>query len=514
MTTEMLKIDLPKNQSSIIKVMGVGGGGGNAVNHMFKQGIKGVDFIVCNTDSQHLVISPVPNKIQLGVQLTQGLGAGSIPQVGRDAALEDIEKVKEILSTNTRMLFITAGMGGGTGTGAAPVIAAAAKEMGILTVGIVTMPFSFEGKKRLDQADAGIQELKEHLDTLLLISNDKLRACYSDLTWSESFAKADDVLTTAAKGIAEIITKTGRINVDFADIKTVMTKSGAALMGNGAAEGPDRAVNAVVMALASPLLNDTSIKGAKNVLLNITSGVEEIRMDEISAIADHIQNEAGSNVEIIWGLVNDESLGNKINITLLATGFDHKKTELVEFQPAYKMANLEAQAPKKTNVYDPYGADNPAHQVSNTLKTVDEPKIAPKSAPISDPGETTFSVRVLPGSPKAPGNEPKDQGVSRIRKQEPTLFPSLGLEPDSTDDIQAEKKKERDELLKALSQKIKTAEGWKALEEVPAYMRREVQLVNTPHSSESQISRLSLNQDGDRPAQIKSNNSFLHDNVD
>jgi len=510
----MLKIDLPKNQSSIIKVMGVGGGGGNAVNHMFKQGIKGVDFIVCNTDSQHLIMSPVPNKIQLGVNLTQGLGAGSIPQIGREAALEDIERVKEFLNTNTRMLFITAGMGGGTGTGAAPVIAAAAKEMGILTVGIVTMPFAFEGKKRLNQADAGIQELKEHLDTLLMISNDKLSVCYSSLSYSESFAKADDVLTTAAKGIAEIITQTGRINVDFADIKTVMTKSGAALMGSGVAEGPDRAVNAVMKALASPLLNDTNIKGAKNILLNITSGVEEILMDEISIIAEYIQNEAGSNADIIWGLVNDESLGNKIYITLLATGFDHKKTELIEFQPAYKLADIKTQVPKKTNVYDPYGTVPSIHQTSNTLKTADEPKIAPKSAPIFDSDEKTFSMRVLPGSPKAPGSESKDLGVRRIRKQEHTLFPNLGFEPDSTDDIQAEKKKERDERQKVLNQKIKTPEGLKAVEEEPAYKRREVQLVNTPHSSESQISRLSLNQDGDRPAQIKSNNSFLHDNVD
>ena len=510
----MLKIDLPKNQSSIIKVMGVGGGGGNAVNHMFKQGIKGVDFIVCNTDSQHLIISPVPNKIQLGVNLTQGLGAGSIPQVGRDAALEDIDRVKEILNTNTRMLFITAGMGGGTGTGAAPVIAAAAKEMGILTVGIVTMPFSFEGRKRLDQADAGIHELKEHLDTLLLISNDKLRACYSDLTWSESFAKADDVLTTAAKGIAEIITQTGRINVDFADIKTVMTKSGAALMGNGSAEGPERALNAVAKALASPLLNDTSIYGAKNVLLNITSGVEEILMDEISIIADYIQNEAGSNANIIWGLVNDESLGNKISITLLATGFDHKKTELVEFQPAYKMVDNETQVPRKTNVYDLYEADQSKNQSSNTLKPAVEPKIAPQSAPISDPDETSITARVLPGSSKAPGRESKDQVVTRIRKPEPTLFPGLDYEPEAADDMQAAKKKERNELLKAMSQKIKSPLGLQELEEEPAFVRRSVQLVNTPHSSESQISRLSLNQDGDRPAQIKSNNSFLHDNVD
>jgi cell division protein FtsZ len=305
MTTDMIKFDLPKNQSSIIKVLGVGGGGSNAVNHMFSQGIEGVDFIVCNTDSQALEMSPVPNKMQLGINLTDGRGAGSIPEVGRNAAIEDLDRIRDILEKKTKMLFITAGMGGGTGTGAAPIIAKASKELGILTVGIVTIPFAFEGRKRRQQAEEGIKDMKKCVDTLLVICNDRLRELYGNLSVSEAFGKADNVLTTAAKGIAEIITLTGNINVDFADVKTVMSNSGVAIMGSGSAEGENRATKAVEEALSSPLLNDNQIRGAKNILLNITSGKEEILMDEITEITDYIQQEAGSTAEIIWGLGND-----------------------------------------------------------------------------------------------------------------------------------------------------------------------------------------------------------------
>jgi cell division protein FtsZ len=320
---EMLKFDLPKNQSSIIKVLGVGGGGSNAVSHMFEQGIQGVDFIICNTDAQSLEISPIPTKIQLG---SKGLGAGSIPEVGRDAAVENIEDLKRILEKNTKMLFITAGMGGGTGTGAAPIIAQAAKELDILTVGIVTIPFAFEGRKRKMQAEAGIKELRNYVDSLLIICNDKLREVYGDLKLSDAFERADNILTVAAKGIAEIITVTGYINVDFEDVKTVMKDSGTAIMGSATAEGENRSLKAVEEALSSPLLNDNQIKGSGNILLYIASGDEEITMDEVTEITDYIQQEAGQNAEIIWGNGKDASLGNKISITLVATGFNTDRT--------------------------------------------------------------------------------------------------------------------------------------------------------------------------------------------
>ena len=317
----MMQFNLPKEQSSIIKVIGVGGGGSNAVNHMYRQGITGVDFLICNTDQQALDISPVPNKIQLGTCLTDGRGAGSLPNVGQNAALENIEEIRAILSKNTRMVFITAGMGGGTGTGAAPVIAQIAKEMGILTVGIVTYPFLFEGRKRAKQAEEGIAELRRNVDTLLVVCNDKLREIYGNLSLSEAFGKADDILTTAAKGIAEIITVTGYINVDFEDVRTVMRDSGAAIMGSAKASGENRAMVAVQNALASPLLNDNNIKGANYILLNITSGAKDVTMDEIAEITDYIQDEAGSTAEIIWGTGVDDTLGDNVSVTLIATGF-------------------------------------------------------------------------------------------------------------------------------------------------------------------------------------------------
>jgi cell division protein FtsZ len=317
-----MKFELPKDNSSIIKVIGVGGGGSNAVNHMYRQGIKGVDFIVCNTDLQALDISPVPMKIQLGIDSTEGRGAGSIPEVGKNAAIENLEELREILSNNTKMLFVTAGMGGGTGTGAAPVIASLAKEMGILTVGIVTVPFVFEGRKRRQQADDGIERMRQSVDTLLIINNDKLREMFGNLTLGNAFSQADDVLTTAAKGIAEVISVTGAINVDFNDVNTVMRDSGYAIMGSAQAEGEDRAITAVQKALSSPLLNDNNIAGAKYVLLNITYGDNEVLMDEIADITDYIQDEAGSTADVIWGHGYDETMGNKISVTIIATGFN------------------------------------------------------------------------------------------------------------------------------------------------------------------------------------------------
>ena len=317
-----MKFDLPKENTNIIKVLGVGGGGSNAVNHMFRQGINGVDFLVCNTDQQALDVSPVPIKVQLGSTLTEGRGAGSIAEVGKNAAIETMDDIKDIISKNTKMVFITAGMGGGTGTGAAPVIAKAAREMGVLTVGIVTMPFFFEGKKRRQQAEQGIEDIRENVDTLLIINNEKLREMCGNLPIAQAFAMADDVLTTAAKGIAEIITRTGYINVDFEDVRTVMRDSGVAIMGSASAEGEDRAIKAVEKALASPLLNDNNIEGARYVLLNIAFGNKEVLMDEISDVTDYIQAEAGASADVIWGYGLDETLGDALSVTIIATGFN------------------------------------------------------------------------------------------------------------------------------------------------------------------------------------------------
>ena len=329
-----ISFDLPKNQSNVIKVIGVGGGGSNAINHMFKQGIKGVDFIVCNTDSQALQNSPVPNKIQLGVDLTEGLGAGANPEVGQQSALESIEDIEKMLDTNTKMIFITAGMGGGTGTGAAPVIAQLAKERDILTVGIVTIPFQFEGKVRSEQALAGVERLRKQVDSLIVINNNKLREVYGNLGFKAGFSKADEVLATASRGIAEVITHHYTQNIDLKDAKTVLSNSGTAIMGSAIASGDNRAKDAIIDALDSPLLNDNKISGAKNVLLLIVSGTSEITIDEIGEINDHIQAEAGYNANIIMGVGEDESLGDSVAVTIIATGFNvEQQNEIVNTEP-------------------------------------------------------------------------------------------------------------------------------------------------------------------------------------
>ncbi|MDQ2753883.1 MAG: cell division protein FtsZ [Bacteroidota bacterium] len=322
----MIHFDLPKEQSSILKVIGVGGGGSNAVNHMFSQNIEGVNFIICNTDAQAIATSLVPNKVQLGPHLTQGLGAGANPAIGREATEESLEEIKRILEVNTKMAFITAGMGGGTGTGGAPIIAKICKDLGILTVGIVTTPFAYEGKKRIAQAEDGISKLKDHVDTLLVISNDKMRHQFGNLTMKAAFAKADNVLATAAKCITDVINSTGQINVDFADVCTVMRKGGVAILGSAACEGENRAQMAIEQALNSPLLNDNDISGAKWILININSaeGDNEFTMDEVETIQNHLLSQAGENTDVIMGLGYDNSLENKIGITLIATGFEHK----------------------------------------------------------------------------------------------------------------------------------------------------------------------------------------------
>ena len=343
-----MEFDLPKmgaaaesNANSIIKVIGVGGGGSNAVNHMFLQGIVGVDFIVCNTDRQALDISPVPHKIQLGPNLTEGRGAGMIPEMGMNAAIENIEEIREILSKNTKMVFVTAGMGGGTGTGAAPVIAQVAKDLGILTVGIVTVPFNFEGRKRRQQAEEGLDKMRQNVDTLLIINNERLREFGKNMSLSSAFSHADNVLTVAAKGIAEVISVTGTINVDFNDVNTVLRNSGQAIMGSALAEGEDRAIVAVKEALTSPLLNDNDINGASYVLLNITYGDKEVMMDEITEITDYIQDAAGATADVIWGHGYDSTLGDKICITLIATGFSSTPITGFERAPERKIVALE-----------------------------------------------------------------------------------------------------------------------------------------------------------------------------
>jgi len=327
-----MEFDLPRDVNSIIKVIGVGGGGSNAVNHMYSQGIIGVDFIVCNTDRQALDISPVPFKIQLGPNLTEGRGAGMIPEVGMNAAIENIEEIRELLSKNTKMVFVTAGMGGGTGTGAAPVIAQVAKDLGILTVGIVTVPFSFEGRKRRQQAEEGLEKMRQNVDTLLIINNERLREFGKNMSLSDAFGHADNILTIAAKGIAEVISVTGAINVDFNDVNTVLRNSGRAIMGSAVAEGDERAIVAVKSALTSPLLNDNDINGARYVLLNITYGNKEVMMDEITDITDYIQDAAGATADVIWGHGFDASLGDKISITLIATGFS--PTQITDYEKA------------------------------------------------------------------------------------------------------------------------------------------------------------------------------------
>lgn len=370
-----ITFDLPKNQSNVIKVIGVGGGGSNAINHMFKQGIIGVDFVVCNTDSQALQSSPVPNKIQLGVNLTEGLGAGAKPEVGHQAALESIEEIEKMLDANTKMVFITAGMGGGTGTGAAPVIAQLAKERGILTVGIVTIPFQFEGKSRSEQALAGVEKLRKQVDSLIVINNNKLREVYGNLGFKAGFSKADEVLATASKGIAEVITNHLTMNIDLKDAKTVLSDSGTAIMGSSVAEGPERAKTAIVEALDSPLLNDNKIAGAKNVLLLITFGSNEITIDEISEINEYIQSEAGYNANIIMGVGEDEKLGDAISVTVIATGFNiDQQIEIVNAEPKKIIHTLEGEQKAVHNL---------TSQAVLSATTVNEPIVEEQIAPVA-----------------------------------------------------------------------------------------------------------------------------------
>ena len=532
MTTEGYKFEIPKHHKSIIKVIGVGGGGSNAVNHMFNQGIKDVEFIICNTDAQALKSSPIPNKLQIGVNLTSGLGAGANPLKGKEAAMESKEDIRELLGTDTKMLFVTAGMGGGTGTGAAPVIAKIAKEMDILTVGIVTSPFGFEGKKKAKQAEEGIRELKESCDTVLVILNDKLREIYGNLTIGNAFAKADNVLTTGAKGIAEIITVPGYVNVDFEDVKTVMHNAGAAVMGSARTEGDGRALRAAEEALNSPLLNNTDILGAEKILLSIISGEQaELQMDELTEITDYIQEKAGDEAEVIFGHGVDESLGDALSVTVIATGFDqtgYKQNALPQSQPK-TVYNLDA--PKQMSMFEQEQMNNPTQStgVPELKNTFEFKKPSPPPTPQQPPRQQEDERGYSFGRP-APSSQPSDE-----REVEED---SYDFEDDFTRELENDyeivnKKNERDqenrereeelrqeELKRRSVERIEklrqlnggqtnTPESYRQME-VPAYKRKKVKLNEIPHSSEKNISKFNLNDDN----QILGNNKFLHDNVD
>lgn len=578
-----LKFDLPKDKSSIIKVLGVGGGGGNAVNHMFNQGIKGVDFVICNTDLQALEASPIPNKIQLGVGLTAGLGAGADPEKGHNSAMEAIEDIIEVLGVNTKMLFVTAGMGGGTGTGAAPVIAKAARELDILTVGIVTTPFSFEGKKRKGHAEEGIEQLKRSVDCLLVINNDKIKDMYGNLPIRTAFSHANDILTIAAKGIAEIITYPGYINVDFEDVKTVMRNSGVALMGSASAEGEDRAMNAVKAALASPLLNDNQIKGAKNILLNISFGENEVLMDEIDMISNFIQEEAGQTADVIFGTSIDETLGEKLAVTIICTGFESRENTITYVQQP-NVAELRT----KHVLYEPPVKNEMVvgNPLAEYTKPVEEPQeIMPQAEIVVPPVSVTDEIRytltadeveetineivadhhfetievVSPIVEETPVEENSIEPFIKMVETEETimemeqeveleeeifvpdielpvaeiesLLPELTeeqisfeaeeelefeMEDNTTNYDQEERIKQsiaRLKKIKELNLQINTPVGLRDLEKEPAYMRRQKKLNEVPHSSENAVSRLSLFDDGTNNG-IRTNNSFLHDNVD
>ena len=520
-----MEFDLPKDSSSIIKVVGVGGGGSNAVNHMYEQGIKGVDFIVCNTDKQALDISPVPFKLQLGESLTEGRGAGSIPETGRNAAIESIDEIREFLSKGTKMVFVTAGMGGGTGTGAAPVVAKVAKELGILTVGIVTVPFNFEGRKRRQQAEEGLDAMRENVDTLLVINNDRLREISGNLTIGNAFSQADDVLTTAARGIAEVISVTGAINVDFNDVNTVMRDSGVAIMGSATAEGENRAIKAVQKALNSPLLNDNDISGAKYVLLNVTYGTEEVLMDEITDITDYVQDEAGSTADVIWGYGKDESLGAKLSVTLIATGFNSTPITGFEKAPERKLVTLQEDV--KNEVKSPLASPVQVNKTAEPeSKKTEEPFLKEENltvgneikTPLSGPNdivekqrEITFEIE---NDNFTTAEEPEVKRFMLEDEQEDRA----PIEPANTkqalsQEEQQKKNQERLARIQEYTAKLRKADGIAAFENEPAYMRRNIELNNVKHSEEENISRFGLSED-ENGTNLRGNNSFLHDNVD
>lgn len=553
----MMQFEIQQEPGSIIKVIGVGGGGSNAVNHMFKLGIKGVDFIVCNTDKQALEVSPVPNKIQLGIALTKGLGAGSIPEMGKNSALETIEEIRSYLSDGTQMVFITAGLGGGTGTGAAPIIASVAREMGILSVGIVTMPFVFEGKKRKMQAEQGLEEMKKYVDTLLVIGNDKLRDIYGNLKMSEAFAHADNVLTGAAKSIAEIISINLHINVDFNDVKTVMKDSGVAIMGTATASGERRAIRAVEQALNSPLLNDNNIRGARHVLLNIMSGTDDISMDEFGEITDYIQEASGYTAELITGYGIDQSLGDSVGVTIIATGFESNKPsgfettkqpeKIVNILEEHKaeVVDLPVNVIVQTNIEDvikeetkkedePYLVIKGNEVISETnftssngeeINSISNQEVESDiefvmSNEVEDK-EGTFIIAASDETNEEISEEEMHLEIKMVSPSNEVTAEATSFENMSAEDIQKLEREERIRMaqerikkLKDITFKLKSSEGLNELEKEPSFVRQNIKLDNINYSTESNVSRYTLGEGEDKKMEIKPNNSFLHDNVD
>ena len=515
--TGSYKFEIPKHSHrSIIKVIGVGGGGSNAVNHMYKQGIKDVEFVVCNTDSQALNGSPVPNKLQIGVNLTEGLGCGANPEVGKNAALESKDQIREMLM-GAKMVFITSGMGGGTGTGAAPIIAKIAKDMDILTVGIVTAPFSFEGKKKAAQAEMGIEDLRKTCDTVLVILNDKLREIYGNLSIGQAFAQADNILTTAAKSIAEIITLAGYVNVDFQDVRTVMLNAGAAVMGSAETRGDARARKAAEGALASPLLDNRDIMGAKKILLSIISGVEaELQMDELTEITEYIQDQAGEDAEMIFGHGVDPDLGDRIRVTVIATGFPAEGKLPVSRTDNKKVHELDRSQGWLFNA-------NPDNSINESKEMrVKTRKTPPDAKPDADEGrpkeqELTFTGPFNRIDP-APREDDGEEGLFKDDDFDPaaekygdqTINDEGMMELRSTRERLQQQARERKEQLKQARKHEMTKEEFNEKWSLPAYLRRGIKMNDVPHSSEPYISKYNLNDDNT----LLGNNKFLHDNVD
>jgi len=580
----VVEFDLPKNQSSAIKVIGVGGGGSNAVNYMFEQGIKGVDFVICNTDAQALNNSMIPTQIQLGIKLTEGLGAGEDPEVGENSALESINEINGILKQGTKMVFITAGMGGGTGTGAAPIIAQKAKELDILTIAIVTVPFSFEGKKRIQQAQLGIENMKQHVDSLIVINNDRLIEIYGKLGFKTGFAKSDEVLTVAAKGISEVITVKAQVNIDLNDAKTVLKNSGTAIMGSAKASGENRAMNAIKKALDSPLLNLNTIRGAEKVLLLLMSGSDEITFDEIGEINTHIQNESGGDVDIIMGVGEDEKLEENISVTIIATGAfgtnidpisqkpniiihelnteddneetvdsisnNETKIDLNNLEPENKKISLDVSSvnsigeflPKsklEIEISDVAESDPIIEEVSDHVEEsgsinelsdhveVLDPIINEvsdhmvKSDPLVNEGQGDYAVELKPIISEVSDDvvdlDPVNEEQSDLAQEKSKHNSNFINNDDAYNLIQEQKRiaEERSNRLDRYNYDLelkKDSRRIQHIEDEPAYKRQGVELENVESSdSEEPISRLTLNEN---EQELKSNNSFLHDNVD
>jgi cell division protein FtsZ len=551
----MIHFEIPKNQSSIIKVIGVGGGGGNAVNSMYTLGIDGVDFIVCNTDSQALAQSPIPNKIQLGPHLTQGLGAGANPEIGKQAGEESIDEIEKILSVNTKMAFITAGMGGGTGTGGAPVIAKTCKELGVLTVGIVTTPFSYEGRKRMNQAQSGIAAMREHVDTILIISNDKLRQQFGNLPFTQAFAKADNILATAAKCITDLITVDGRVNLDFNDVQTVMKNGGVAILGSATASGENRAYTAVTEALNSPLLNDDDISGAKWILLNVTSaqGAHEHTLDELDIIQGYVQDQAGNNCDIILGMGHDPNLGEDIAVTIIATGFQQneikssldEKQQVVAAAPKPEVINLQAApvAAPATAQAAPIAQAPPVVEDPMAPRLVAPQAATPAPAPQQQPIANTFELE-LPKAPETPATPVQDilnaipepitvytepQNIYQTPSPVPTPAPVNNTATDNPVRIgdriltpheieERQRFEEQKRILEERAERLRKmsfnfhGNNTDEIENVPAYLRRNNGEEQIDDSSKPFLSSYNVNSDANGKGNISTINTFLDGN--